>query len=81
MATRFHDDKARHTFGVYQSKEKKYRPASDFSFAIKMSVLASNASSSGYLVDVMQESVHKDLVARYLILQMQTITDLKKYHM
>ena len=54
----FFEDAQRHTFGTV--KKGQQRPLSNFTFKFVMKVVASNASSTGFIVEVTPESMGAD---------------------
>ena len=55
---RFYDDDENHTFGTLKKKQK--RPLSNFTFKLVKKIVASHSSSTGFLVEVIPETVGDD---------------------
>ena len=54
----FYDDDENHTFGTL--KKKQERPLSNFTFKFVKKIVASHSSSTGFLVEVIPETVGDD---------------------
>ena len=54
----FYDDDENHTFGTLKKKQK--RPLSNFTFKFVKKIVASHSSSTGFLVEVIPETVSDD---------------------
>ena len=54
----FYDDDGNHTFGTLKKKQK--RPLSNFTFKFVKKIVASHSSSTGFLVEVIPETVGDD---------------------
>ena len=54
----FYDDDEKHMFGTLKKKQK--RPLSNFTFKFVKKIVASHSSSTGFLVEVIPETVGDD---------------------